>query len=305
MKEIFKVAQNVFSVTAPDSLAVWDALMRRFGPFAAVTHEMPVLKVDIREVGKLPEPAGERIYEPEYDGIGFITSRASRLDDGSLVMEFSLVSEDEPRLWMKMPEALNSAEIAITPKNVDEDVYFLTHALMISYMLATSGNGMLLIHASAVTYGGKAYLFQGKSGTGKSTHSRMWVENIPGAELLNDDHPVIRFAADGTPMAYGSPWSGKKHCYRNMGAEVGAFVRIVRGQENVLRRLAPLNSYASLTASMFYLPILNEDQREMRHRAIERLACEVPCFEMHCRPDAEAALTCMNGVSNYKTTKIK
>ncbi|MDE5749335.1 MAG: hypothetical protein K2H87_01035 [Duncaniella sp.] len=305
MKELFKVAQNTFAITAPDNLTVREALMRRYGPFADNSDdERPVLEVTIRE-DRLPETEGETIYKPEFDGIGFITSRASCLGDGSLVIEFSHVSEEKPRLWMRMSRSMDRSEIVMDPKNVDEDVYFLTHALMISYMLATTGNGTLLIHASAVTFDGKAYLFQGKSGTGKSTHSRLWVENIAGAEPLNDDHPVIRIGADGTPMAYGSPWSGKTHCYRNAGAEIGAFVRIVRGAENELKGLAPLNSYASLTASMFYLPFLGEEQREVRHRTIERLAREIPCCEMHCRPDKEAALTCMKGVTNIITTKIK
>ncbi len=299
MKEHFKVAQNTFVITAPDSLSVRDALMRRYGPFVSTVDETPVLEIDIKEEA-LPESVVKSIYEPEFDGIGLITPRASRLGDGSVAMEFSHVSEEKPRLWMKMAPSMNRAEIVSAPKSPEEDIYFITHAIMIAYMLATIGNGTLLIHASAVKYDGKAYLFQGKSGTGKSTHSRLWVENIAGAELLNDDHPVIRFADDGTPMVYGSPWSGKTHCYRNERAQIGAFVRIVRGQENELRRLAPLSSYASLTASMFYLPFLSEEQREIRHRTIERLACEVPCCEMHCRPDADAALTCVNGVSNNK-----
>ena len=299
MKEQFSVAHNTFTITMPDGLTVRDELMRRFGAFVSTADESPVLDIEMHP-GILPETDGEVIYEPEFDGIGFVTPRIVRRADGSMVAEFAHVDEREPRLWMKISRSLTTVEIVYAQRSDREDVYFLSHAIMIAYMLATIGNGTLLIHASAVTYEGSAYLFQGKSGTGKSTHSRLWVENIAGAELLNDDHPVIRFAEDGKPMAYGSPWSGKTHCYRNEGAEIGAFVRIVRGQQNELRRLAPLNSYASLTASMFYLPFLSEEQREVRHRTIERLAREVPCCEMHCRPDADAALTCMNGVSNNK-----
>lgn len=173
------------------------------------------------------------------------------------------------------------------------DPYILSHALMIAFMMAATGNGSLIVHASTVIYGGKGYLFQGKSGTGKSTHAALWLENIPGAELLNDDNPVIRFSPDGTPMVYGSPWSGKTHCYRNLCAPIGAMVRIVRSQTNELQRLNGLKAYASLTTTVAYLPFLSKEYKDMRHKTIERLAGTVECCEMHCRPDADAALTCM------------
>ncbi len=297
MRKQFTVARNTFSITAPDTLPGRDGLMRRFGPFETRGGDAPKLEIEIK-TAPLPAPEGETVYAPEYDGIGSITTRALRQTDGTLAVEFALVTERQPRLLMKIASALDKAEIIIAPLSTGAEAYLLSHAIMIAYMLATTGNGTLLIHASAVTSGGKAYLFQGKSGTGKSTHSRLWLNHITGTELLNDDHPVIRIDESGTPTAYGSPWSGKTDCYRNAAAPIGAFVRIVRGKENELRRLAPLNAYASLTASVFYLPLLDDQQRDMRHLTIERLAATTPCFEMHCRPDADAALTCMRGVES-------
>src|SRR5690606_24548491 len=73
----------------------------------------------------------------------------------------------------------------------------------------------ILIHASVVSCAGKAYAFLGKSGTGKSTHSRLWLRHIAGTELLNDDNPAIRIEPDGRVFVYGTPWSGKTPCYKN------------------------------------------------------------------------------------------
>lgn len=277
MKELFIVAQNPFTVSAPDDLPGWVALKPRYGVFGACsTTEKPVLEIEIKS-SPIPKCDAERIYEPEQKVISIIAPRASRMPDSSIVMEFRHIEESRQRLWMKMPPELNKAEIIVCPDGDDNDQYFLTHAIMIAFMLATSRNGTLLIHASAVLFGRKAYLFQGKSGTGKSTHASLWTHNIPGAELLNDDHPVIRFSADGVAMAYGSPWSGKTHCYRNLCAPIGAFVRIVRASENGLRRLkSPLMAYASLTPSVFFMPFLSEEPREVRHKIIERLAGAVP-----------------------------
>lgn len=296
MKQHYIVAQNVFSVSVPDGFPAWEAVKRRFMPFASSRPEKPAFTVNI-QCRPLPENTGELIYETEYDGIGFITATASRLPDGSLIMEFRHIEEASPRLWLKMPPQLDNADIVLAPDGDSNDSYFLSHALMIAYLLATCGNGTLLMHASTVVYDGKAYLFQGKSGTGKSTHAALWIANIAGAELLNDDHPVVRFSDAGVATAYGSPWSGKTHCYRNESAPVGAFVRIVRDSRNSLRPLAPLNAYASLTASVFFLPFMNDRIKETRHNTIEGLAATVPCCEMHCRPDADAAFTCMKGLT--------
>ncbi len=296
MKEQFIVAQNAFTVSADDGLSAWEGIKFRFRPFATSSFEKPVLEIGIKTM-PLPQNEAETIYEPEHGTVGIISARVSRMPDGCLVMEFYHVSNHKTRLWMKMSPELNKAEIRLVPDGDDNVSYFLAHAMMIAYMLATAGNGTLLIHASAVVFNGRAYLFQGKSGTGKSTHARLWVQNIAGANLLNDDNPVIRFTADGTATAYGSPWSGKTPCYRNAFAPVGAFVRIVRAKENALHRLAPLNAYASLSTSVFFMPFLSDGLLEIRHKTVERLIGTVCCCEMHCRPDADAALTCMKAVS--------
>lgn len=299
MKEQFIVAGNAFTISADDNLAAWEAIEFRFRPFEDNSPERPVLEIDIKTM-PMPQCDAEIVYEPEQDTVGIISARVSRMADGCFIIEFFHVSDPKTRLWMKMPPELDKTEIGIVPGGDKKDAYFLAHALMIAYMLGTSANGTLLIHSSAVVFEGMAYLFQGKSGTGKSTHARLWIENIAGAELLNDDNPIIRFSPDGTATAYGSPWSGKTPCYRNASAPVGAFVRIVRDKENFLRRLAPLNAYASISTSVSFMPFLSDELREMRHKTIERLIGTVGCFEMHCRPDADAAITCRQGIANYE-----
>lgn len=295
MKESYIVAQNAFTVSLVDDIRAWMDLKSRFRPFLSSSKGLSVLDINIKS-SPLPMCDAESIYQPVHSGIGIISACASRIHDGSLIIELRHVSEQKTRLWMKMSPELSHAEIIITPDGDHNDSHILCHAMMIAFMLATCGNGTLMIHASSVIYDGKAYLFQGKSGTGKSTHAALWTGNIPGTELLNDDHPLIRISDDGIAMAFGSPWSGKTHCYRNVSAPIGAFVRIKRADRNFLQKLPPLKAYASLTASVFYLPFLNDRLRDMRHNTIERLAATVPCCEMHCLPDADAALTCMKGL---------
>ncbi len=299
MKKTYIVANHAICIKMARDHRAWKTIEPHYRPFAATTEAAPVLEVEITS-GSRPVFAANKIYEPEHGGIGLITSSASRLADGSLLIEFRHIEETDTRLWLEMAPSLDSANIIMCHDSAcadSSDPYFLSHALMIAFMLATCHAGTLLIHSAAVTYRGKAYLFQGKSGTGKSTHARLWTQNIAGAELLNDDNPVIRLNDDGTPIVYGSPWSGKTHCYRNLSAPIGGLVRIVRANDNSLHRLPPLKAYASATASVFFMPFLSERLRQTRHEAIERLVTAVPCYEMHCRPDADAAATCMIGLT--------
>lgn len=296
MKQLYTIAHNTISIDLPPSLPAWDTIEPRFKPFEETSPvAQPLLDI---VVSSQPVPALEakEIYEPQHAGVGFITSRVLQLPGAALVMEFKHISEPLPRLRLTLSPGNDTAVIAFDPVGDETDHYFLTHAIMIAYFIATSHNGTLMIHSSAIEYNGRAYLFQGRSGTGKSTHSRMWLQNIPGARLLNDDNPLIRISPDGVPMAYGSPWSGKTHCYRNASLPVGAFVRIVRASDNHLVRLSPLRAYASLTASVFNMPFLDDTPREVRHKTIETLATLVPCCEMHCLPNPQAAFTCLNNL---------
>ena len=297
MKQRYLIGGNAISISVPDDLKGWKDIESRYAPFAADSEAEPVLDVEIRVADKLPESETEMIYDTGDSVLGIITGRASVTADGCLVVVFKHCKQDGPRLWMKMSPGRDRVEMVILAEEDRNDPLFLTHALMIAFMLATTGNGTLVIHSSTVLYDGKAYLFQGKSGTGKSTHASLWLANIAGTELLNDDNPIIRFADDGTAMVYGSPWSGKTDCYRNISAPIGGMVRIVRSQTNELKRLPVLRAYASLASSVAYLPLLSEVDRDVRHQTIERLVGAVPCCEMHCRPDADAALTCMTALT--------
>lgn len=170
----------------------------------------------------------------------------------------------------------------------------LDNALMVLFSYATAALGTLEMHASVVSNGGKAYLFLGKSGTGKSTHSRLWLENVPGTELVNDDNPVMRVQDDGV-YVYGSPWSGKTPCYRNVCFPAGAVVRISRAKVNRVTPLPAPQAYASLAASCSgFRP--ERAIADGLHATISTIIGSVPCFVLDCLPDPEAALICSENV---------
>ena len=167
-------------------------------------------------------------------------------------------------------------------------------SLMIQYTFATAGLGTLLLHASVTRYEGRGSLFFGVSGTGKSTHSRLWHEYVPGSDLMNDDNPIIRWE-DGRFLVYGSPWSGKTLCYRNVVAPVNALVRLEQVPENRIERLQPLQAYASVIAAVSTIR-WNHDIMSLLIPTIERVAMNVPCFQLRCRPDEEAVQVCKEAI---------
>ena len=152
-----------------------------------------------------------------------------------------------------------------------------------------------MIHASVTTFEGKGYVFLGRSGTGKSTHSSLWLKHIEGTELLNDDNPVLR-VVDGQVRVYGSPWSGKTPCYKNKDLPLGGIVRLSQAPHNKIERLSPLMSYTALMPSCSCMR-WDRGATDALHRSIEKVITKVPCWHLECLPDADAAYTCNSAVA--------
>jgi hypothetical protein len=166
----------------------------------------------------------------------------------------------------------------------------LNDALMLAYAFAGSFHHTLLIHASCIAYGDWGYPFLAKSGTGKSTHSALWMNHIEGAELLNDDNPVVRII-DNTPYIYGSPWSGKTPCYRQQRRLLGAMVQIDRAPANSIERLATVQAFATLLPAC---STMTWDRTIYSNLCdtLNSLIGSTPVYTLHCLPDKEAALLC-------------
>ena len=173
--------------------------------------------------------------------------------------------------------------------------YGLNNALMMAYAFASACSATMLMHASVIRQGGKGYLMTAPSGTGKSTHTRLWYDNIPGCDLMNDDNPVVRIV-DGQAVVYGSPWSGKTRCYRNIQAPVGGIVRIQQRPENTIRRLNPVEAFCNLLPAMSNM---KWDKRVYNGicDGISQLIQLVGVHELGCLPNAEAAILCHDTIA--------
>ena len=174
----------------------------------------------------------------------------------------------------------------------DYNEELLRFALWLAYGLAVLPTMTVSLHASSILYDGKVVLFLGESGTGKSTHSRLWLEHIDGAELFNDDSPILRYE-NGEIRVYGGPWSGKTPCFRNEYFPLGGCVRLSQAPYNKISRLSIPASYAALHPScppeFAYDELLYDYVSDFLGKLVE---C-APVYKMEALPNAEAAyLSC-------------
>ena len=246
----------------------------------------------VHVVPTLPSSSFPLIYQTS-DGPGFPEITLFKRADGYRVQMKPLpslplaatmdVSADWHEAWLKLEGSDNA--------------FGLNNALMLLFAFASAHLGTLEMHASVVMQGGKGYLFLGKSGTGKSTHSRLWLQHIPGSELLNDDNPILRLMPDGSARVFGSPWSGKTPCYKAQDVPVGAVVRLSQAPRNEITRLPLVQAYASLMASASgFRPL--KDLADGWHRTLEGLAAVVPCYHLDCLPDQAAAELCYKTIND-------
>ena len=149
-------------------------------------------------------------------------------------------------------------------------------------------NGMML-HASAVAVDGKAYLFSGQSGIGKSTHTGLWQQTFGDkVKLFNDDKPALRRLDDGW-YAYGTPWSGKHGININMKVPIAGICFLKRGEENKIRRLSPIEALPQVLMQTLR-KFKDAERLSLMLALVDRLVQEVPVYELYNRPEAEAAL---------------
>lgn len=174
--------------------------------------------------------------------------------------------------------------------------FVLNNFLMMLYAFNAARHHTLLMHASVIASGHKGYLFLGKSGTGKSTHTSLWLKHIPGCHLLNDDNPVVHVdEAAKQVTVFGSPWSGKTPCYRNESMPVGAFVRLEQAPHNEIKKEGTVRAFAALLPSCSCL----KQDKEIYGGIVSTvtdLASLTSTYHLKCLPDAEAAKLCRQTV---------
>ncbi len=285
MKEIYyKVAEHVFALEMGGNENVMLNL-RQYDPFVTDPTENVLFRIQV-----CSEPLETIGFELEW----------KQEDEGQHILAGHL--GEKPCYQFFLHNRLMSVMVCSTDYKRAEvfaernNPFGINNALMVMYALATSDKHTALFHSSVVSYKGRAYMFLGKSGTGKSTHSSLWLKYIEGTELVNDDNPVVRYLDDGSIYVYGSPWSGKTPCYRNVSYPLGAIVDLSQAPKNVIRRFRPIEAYAALIASISGKR-WDSKLAEGLHETENLLATNASVWHLDCLPDEEAAQLCCGSVA--------
>lgn len=287
----YKVAGRVFGIVSTLS----DALQKGLAPYEPFSVSQPgtggeqplFLFLPDNEIGVPSEPAESTFRYPLATGSCTVEIRGQgkhwswRIDEPVSGSQYRMSVSREPSGTLRFySDVLTGTKIAF---------YALDHLLVSAYSLSALLQETLLIHASTIVHNGFAVLFLGESGTGKSTHTRLWLENIAGCELLNDDAPAVRFA-DGKAIACGTPWSGKTPCYKAEEYPVIAFVRLRQAPHNRITRLGASEGFGALLPST--MPFLQQREEELDPVCdmLSQALLGVPVYRLDCLPDPAAAL---------------
>lgn len=281
----YKVAGHSFLISTKNK----DLVLSFLPSYASFqTKEEPGKLLFTLTIEKEKEIYGQEINRFEWDGSECV------IYHGEEGYTFTLFPGSKGEAYVMRTNNCFS-EVSLSLKGNDRiDAFVLNNFLMMTYAFSSASEKTLMIHASVIRNDGKGYLFLGKSGTGKSTHSNLWLNYIDGSDLLNDDNPIVR-VQNGAVNVYGSPWSGKTPCYRNLEVPVKAFVKLRQAPENKIERLKPLVGFATILSSC---SVMKWDKRVYDGicDTVSEVSMAVSVFQLDCLPDEAAARLSYNTI---------
>ena len=275
MNRKYQIAGHLFEVSG-EKLCEAVARIEGFRPFEVAEGE-PVFRFQEGKVTDVPEMVRVE-YTLEYEGVKGIFGRTAE----GFRLNLQPEAEGAFDVWCREGET-------VVYLGGNWSMLLYRFALWVANGLMTLRRDTLAIHSSCIVYQDKAVLFLGESGTGKSTHTRLWREHIEGAVLLNDDSPMIR-VEEGKVWAYDSAWSGKTPCYKQERYELVACVRLSQAPYNRIQELSVLQAYGAIHPSCAPEFAYDDALYDEVSRIIEQILSVVPCYHLACLPDREAAL---------------
>lgn len=215
-----------------------------------------------------------------------------------------------------LTDAPASFEVAVTPADIayerqrsaraDElegaavrehaDPYLETLAVYRKLAKLLVQDDILLMHGAVVAVDGQAYLFTAKSGTGKTTHTRLWMQQFGDrAVMVNGDKPLLHITSEGVTV-YGTPWDGKEHLSTNTSCPLKALCILTRSETNHIERISKKEALPML-CQQSYRPCSPIGAQKML-ALVDRLGSSVPLYRLGCNMEPEAALVAYHGMNH-------
>ena len=212
-----------------------------------------------------------------------------------LLVEVSAAGGMSPRCRSYEDQSASTPDIVITDKSYVPDnwpalsyedmCYMESGANFYGHLLSHGG---MMLHASAVALGGRAFLFSGPCGRGKSTHTRLWQQEFgANAVVFNDDKPALRLI-DGRWFAYGTPWCGKDGINSNIKVPLSGVCFLERGSSNLIRRLSASEASSRIVGQTMRR-FGRVESLDLMLGLVDKLVRDIPVYELMCNISAEAA----------------
>ena len=200
--------------------------------------------------------------------------------------DFSVVTTQED-IEFEREKSAKEDEAKDMPVRQFSDGYLETLAVYRKISEKMPDYDTILFHGSCVAVDGVGYLFTASSGTGKSTHAKLWRELLGDrAVMVNDDKPLIRLTDDGA-IVYGTPWDGKHHLSSNISVPLKALCVLMRFEKNIINPITPSQAYATLMQQT-YRPADNMAMIKTLS-LIDKLSSSVSLWMLGCNMEIEAA----------------
>lgn len=228
----------------------------------------------------------------------------SSLYDEVQAMCVSYRTDEEPQLFVSATQA----DIEREGQKSDEErrqeglpefhfpaPYLETLAIYRQLAARLVEHSVLLIHGSVIAVDGQGYLFTATSGTGKSTHVRLWRQLFGDrAVMVNDDKPLIRVKGADHVLVYGTPWDGKHHLSTNTCVPLRAIIHLQRGAENHIGQITPAQMLPTLLQQTFRPQSAVGTMQVMQ--LLDALSQRVRFYSLHCNMKPDAARVAYEGM---------
>jgi hypothetical protein len=291
----FKIAELNVRIVFADSEKNNIKLLPSFAPFSTEAFKEDLFFQLTVDDQLRPVPKEERKHIRNFD-TGNGDTIVDKLEDGGYQYIIKDIKGADCCLLITNKD-FSDCRCALNG-NYNMRSFGLNNALMLIFAFAGAHKQTLLIHASLVRNNNFGYAFIAKSGTGKSTQVSMWLRHIAGSDLMNDDNPIIR-CIDNEFWIFGSPWSGKTPCYRNIKARLGVITRIDRATTNSVDKLPPIQAFASLLPSCSSMK-WDSDIYNAICDTITKIVETTGIYTLHCLPNKEAAEVCYKAISKVQ-----
>lgn len=288
----FCIAGHIMDMAIPDAFD-WEQLLPSFSDFRCSFSEKQDVMCSIRIVEKPIdcELASAKVLSEVSEVFGHWFRLMET--DHNYIIDVQFVKNGNR--YRMITDKTFSMATAYVDRKEEYAANILSLFLMILFAQSAVLHKTIMLHASVVEKDQKGYVFMGKSGTGKSTHSRLWMKYIEGTDLLNDDNPAVGIEEDGIVYVYGAPWSGKTPCYKNRKIPLQAIIRLEQAPVNHFKKETGVNALITLLpgcSSMRWSTLLYTEMCNL----LEEIINKVKIGYLACLPDKEAALLCYEEV---------